>query len=275
MQAWLAARAVPGVEVVEADRYVRTYLVDQLPAVVTISHLPERDAFAVGVRGSGACVSDGVLARVSRVLDLERDPEEAAAPLHADRWMAGLLERHRGLRVPGGWEPFELAVRAVLGQQVTVAAARRLAGQLVELCGSPLPAPLATPSLIRVFPTAAQVAAADLGALGMPGARRATLRALADAALADAGLLAPGSLDTVIERLRRIKGIGEWTAHYIALRALRAPDAFPASDAGLLRGAARETGVRPTPAALLARAEAWRPHRAYAAQLLWAADGSG
>jgi AraC family transcriptional regulator of adaptative response / DNA-3-methyladenine glycosylase II len=107
----------------------------------------------------------------------------------------------------------------------------------------------------------------------MPGARRATLTALAGAVVEDAGVLAAGaSLDAMIARLRAIKGVGDWTAHYIALRALRHPDAFPSSDIGLLRGAAQETGVRPSPAALLARADTWRPCRAYAAQLLWAAD---
>ena len=137
-----------------------------------------------------------------------------------------------------------------------------------------MPADLRAPGLARLFPTAAQVAAADLGALRMPGARRATLTALARAAADDDRLFdGGGSLDDAIARLRAVKGIGEWTAHYIALRALRHPDAFPASDVGLLRGAARETGTRPTPAALLRRAECWRPCRAYAAQLLWAEDG--
>lgn len=107
----------------------------------------------------------------------------------------------------------------------------------------------------------------------MPGARRAALTALAEAALADPRLFQPfGDIETAVVRLRRIPGVGDWTAHYIALRALRETDAFPASDVGLLRGAAAEDGVRPTPAALLARAETWRPWRAYAAQHLWAAD---
>jgi AraC family transcriptional regulator of adaptative response / DNA-3-methyladenine glycosylase II len=118
-----------------------------------------------------------------------------------------------------------------------------------------------------------QVAAADLASLGMPGARRATLHAIARAALDDGGLFSPGrGLEESIARLRTIPGVGEWTAQYIALRALRETDAFPASDIGLLRAAADSGGTRPTPAALLARAEAWRPWRAYAAQHLWAAD---
>jgi AraC family transcriptional regulator of adaptative response / DNA-3-methyladenine glycosylase II len=115
-----------------------------------------------------------------------------------------------------------------------------------------------------------QVLACDLGGLGMPGARRAALVALAEATRDDATLFTGDlPLDDAVARLRSIRGVGEWTAQYIALRALRAPDAFPASDVGLLRAAAAETGVRPTPAELLARSEAWRPWRAYAAQHLW------
>jgi AraC family transcriptional regulator of adaptative response / DNA-3-methyladenine glycosylase II len=107
----------------------------------------------------------------------------------------------------------------------------------------------------------------------MPAARRAALRALAEAVLADPDLFRPlGTVEEAIARLRAIRGVGEWTAQYIALRALREPDAFPASDIGLLRGAAGGTGARPTPADLLRRSEPWRPWRAYAAQHLWAAD---
>jgi 3-methyladenine DNA glycosylase/8-oxoguanine DNA glycosylase len=158
---------------------------------------------------------------------------------------------------------------------VTIAAARQLATSLVRCCGSSVPAALSTPTLDAVFPSPGRVAEVSLEGLRMPGARRATLQALARAAL-DAPRLFDGAapLDAIVARLCGVKGIGDWTAHYIALRALRAPDAFPASDVGLLRGAGRETGERPSPAGLLARAEAWRPHRAYAAQLLWAEDGT-
>jgi AraC family transcriptional regulator of adaptative response / DNA-3-methyladenine glycosylase II len=179
-----------------------------------------------------------------------------------------------GLRAPGGWDGFELAVRAVLGQQVTVVAARRLAARLVALCGEALSGMEGTaPGLTHTFPSAERVAAADLGALGMPAARRAALRALAEASMANPFLFHPSaSVEESIARLRAIRGIGEWTAQYIALRALRETDAFPTSDVGLLRGAALETGERPAPAGLLQRAEPWRPWRAYAAQHLWAAD---
>jgi AraC family transcriptional regulator of adaptative response / DNA-3-methyladenine glycosylase II len=164
-------------------------------------------------------------------------------------------------------------VRAILGQQVSVEAARRLGSRLVALCGEALPRTNGhRPRLSRAFPSPERVAAADLRSLGMPAARRTALKALAQAAIADPDLFRPlGTIDESIARLRAIRGIGEWTAEYIALRALRETDAFPASDVALLRSAARGS-ARPTPADLMQRAEPWRPWRAYAAQHLWVAD---
>ncbi|HKP23157.1 MAG TPA: 3-methyladenine DNA glycosylase 2, partial [Dongiaceae bacterium] len=197
------------------------------------------------------------------------------AHLAQDPLLAPLIAEQPGLRAPGGWDGFELAVRAVLGQQVTVEAGRKLGSRLTQICGTALQARKHRAELHRAFPTAAQVAAADLSALGMPNARKEALIALAQAALQDPTLFQPqGSIEETVARLRAIRGIGEWTAHYIALRAVRETDAFPASDIGLLRGAAIGTGARPSPAVLQSRAETWRPWRAYAAQHLWAADAA-
>ena len=273
-RAWMSARAIDHVELVRDDNYRRTTAIGSVPAVVDVSCLPGAASVQVHVQTLVPCEVSEIVGRVTRVLDLDRDLLAMRGHFAADSFLAGTLASHPSLRVPGGWDAFELAVRAILGQQVTVGAARQLASHLVAICGSSLPAGLQVPGLARLFPTAAQVAAADLSALRMPGARRAALTALARAAVDDDRLFeAGGSLDDAIARLRAVKGIGEWTAQYIALRALRHPDAFPASDVGLLRGAARETGTRPTPATLLQRAEGWRPCRAYAAQLLWAEDG--
>jgi AraC family transcriptional regulator of adaptative response / DNA-3-methyladenine glycosylase II len=191
--------------------------------------------------------------------------------------LAPLVEARPGLRVPGAWDGFELAVRAILGQQITVAAASALAGKLVRTYGTKLPDISGMPAgLTHVFPTPAQLAAADPVTLGMPGARAATLRSLASAVQADPTLFGPhGSLEEGIGRLVSLTGIGEWTAQYIAMRQLREPDAFPATDIGLLRAAADAAGRRPSPAGLLARAESWRPWRAYAALHLWAAGARG
>jgi AraC family transcriptional regulator of adaptative response / DNA-3-methyladenine glycosylase II len=176
-----------------------------------------------------------------------------------------------GLRTPGGWDAFEIAVRAILGQQISVAAARLLAAKLVALSTKPLA--IGDPAITHAFPTAQQLAAADLSALGMPAARRATIVALARAAIAQPDLFeAANTLEESIARLRSIPGIGEWTAQYIALRGLHHPDAFPASDVSILRNAEHLFGKPLSAAQLLACSEQWRPWRSYAAQHLWSAN---
>ena len=164
-------------------------------------------------------------------------------------------------------------MRAILGQQITVPAATQLAGRLVAAFGAEIDDPAARAlGLTHVFPSPERLAAADVAGLGlMPGARAAALSSLAAAVAADPALLGPyRDLAGAVAQLRSLPGIGEWTAQYIALRALREPDAFPAADVGLLRAMTDASGRRPTPAELLARAESWRPWRAYAAMHLWA-----
>ena len=214
------------------------------------------------------------MGRVRRLFDLGADIETIDEHLSTDPELARLVAQRPGLRAPGGWEGFEIAVRAVLGQQISVAAARRLAAQLVQLHGRAVPRPFRIhPALSHVFPSAKRLASTPAVALGMPAARLAALKAVAEAAVADANLFRPfGGIDETIARLKSIRGVGEWTAQYIALRAVREMDAFPATDIGLLRGAASLDRTAFTPANLLGRAECWRPWRAYAAQHLWAAD---
>jgi AraC family transcriptional regulator, regulatory protein of adaptative response / DNA-3-methyladenine glycosylase II len=188
--------------------------------------------------------------------------------------MAALVAKRPGLRAPGGWDGFEIAVRAVLGQQISVVAARRLAGQLAALQGRAVPRSfLMHPDLSRAFPTAKRLATSSSIGLGMPAARLMALKAVAEAAVADPNLFRPfGNIEETVARLRTIRGIGEWTAQYIALRAIREMDAFPATDIGLLRSIASVNGEKTKASDLLMRAESWRPWRAYAAQHLWAAD---
>ncbi|WP_207483698.1 AlkA N-terminal domain-containing protein [Arenibaculum pallidiluteum] len=276
MLSHLAGRAVEGVEVVEGGTYRRTVLVDGLLGSVEVGHLPEARSLVATIRFPCLRALPGIVARLRRAFDLGADVGAIAAHLARDPLLAPLVAERPGLRVPGGWDGFELGVRAVLGQQVSVEAARRLAGRLTALCGTPVPPERRHHTALRAaFPTAAQVAGADLAALRMPGARKAALAALAAAAEADPRLFAPaGSAEETVARLRAIPGIGEWTAQYIALRAVRETDAFPASDVGLLRGAAGTAGRRPSPAELRGQAEPWRPWRAYAAQHLWAADAA-
>jgi AraC family transcriptional regulator of adaptative response / DNA-3-methyladenine glycosylase II len=179
-----------------------------------------------------------------------------------------------GLRAPGAWDGFELAVRAILGQQITVSAARGLAAKLVDRYGEPIDTPAAAAlGLTRVFPTPERLVGEDIAALGMPRARGAALEALARTVAADPTIFTPRSdLESAIAALKALPGVGEWTAQYIALRELREPDAFPQADIGLMRAMADEAGVRPSADQLLARSAAWKPWRAYAAQHLWAAD---
>jgi len=273
---YLQARAIPGVEVVENGRYWRSVEIDDFAGSVEVTHLPLRQSLGVTIRFPNVRSLPAIVSRVRRVFDLGADIETIDAHLSRDPLLAPLVARRPGLRAPGGWDGFELAVRAILGQQITVSAARRLVGQLVALHGKTVSADNGGhPGLSHVFPTATRIAMAKSIGLGMPGARQTSLKALAEATVADPNLFRPfGTVEEAIVRLRTIRGVGEWTAQYIALRALREMDAFPASDVGLLRGAAAMGGARSTSASLLDHAELWRPWRAYAAQHLWAADAT-
>jgi AraC family transcriptional regulator of adaptative response / DNA-3-methyladenine glycosylase II len=209
-----------------------------------------------------------IIARLRRVFDLAADPHVIGAHLATDPALAPLIRARPGLRVPGGWDGFELAIRAVLGQQITVVAAARLAARLIAQYGEPLPAP--HNGLTHTFPLPATIAAADLSTLGMPRSRAQTLSSVAAAAIANPQLFdARNTLEAAVAQLRMIRGVGEWTAQYIALRQLREPDAFPAADVALQR-AMSQLESRPYSALqLLDRASLWSPWRAYAAQHLW------
>jgi AraC family transcriptional regulator of adaptative response / DNA-3-methyladenine glycosylase II len=274
MLAYLQARAIPGIEVVEDGKYRRTVEIGGFVGSLEVAHLPQRQSLGVTVRFPDVRSLPAIVTRVRRLFDIGADIETIAAHLSCDPLLAPLVARRPGLRAPGGWDGFELAVRAILGQQVSVAAARRLAEKLVALHGRRVSTGfVGHPSLSHVFPTAERLACAESIGLGMPETRQRSLKALAEATVADPKLFRPlGTIEEAVERLRRIRGVGEWTAQYIALRAMREMDAFPASDIGLLRGISMMDGIRPTSASLLNRAEKWRPWRAYAAQHLWVAD---
>jgi AraC family transcriptional regulator of adaptative response / DNA-3-methyladenine glycosylase II len=267
MLEFLQARAIPGVERVDDNSYSRTFSLDDIQGIVVVQPAPGH-ALKVSIRTGKLTVLPQVIARLRRVFDLAADPRAISAHLATDPSLAPLVAQRPGLRVPGAWDGFELAIRAVLGQQITVAGAIRLAAKLVAACGTALTAPHG--KLTHVFPLPPALARTNLAALGIPASRAATLYAVAAAVVADPDLLGVHvGLEEAIERLRSIRGVGEWTAQYIALRQLREPDAFPAADIGLLRAFADDTGRRPAARELLALAEKWRPWRAYAAQHLW------
>ena len=272
--AFLAHRAVDGVEQVAAGTYRRTIRCDEASGTIGIEHDEARAAFLVTVEAP-LSVSARMVQRLRRMFDLDADLVRIATHLGRDPAMAPLLAARPALRVFRGWDGFEVAARSVIGQQVSVERARRLNGTLVERCGEDVPDG-GDGRRWRLFPTPRQVLDADLSGMGMPGARVAALQAVAAAALEDPRLFQRGrSLEETLARLRSIRGIGDWTAQYIAMRACGELDAFPSGDVGLLRGAADAAGRRPTPAALLSRAEQWRPWRAYAAHQLWARDNAG
>jgi AraC family transcriptional regulator of adaptative response / DNA-3-methyladenine glycosylase II len=272
MLSFLAARAIPGIEIVSANSYRRTIAIGG--DVGTISVAPaDKNRVGVSVRFPNMAALPQIIARVRRVFDLAADPDTIGAHLALDPVLAPLIAARPGLRVPGAWDGFELAVRAIFGQQITVLAATKLLGRLVAAHGARLAvATRDVEGLSCVFPSPARLAKADLAALGMPKARATAVTSLAQAICADPAIFSRGaSLEEAIAKLRTLPGIGEWTAQYIAMRELREPDAFPAADIGLLRAMAAADGQRPSPAQLLSRAERWRPWRAYAALHLWAA----
>jgi AraC family transcriptional regulator of adaptative response / DNA-3-methyladenine glycosylase II len=276
MLAYLSMRAVDGLEEVKGGVYRRVLRQDGQIGTVEIAHVPEQRTLAATIRIPDVRALVPIVARIRRVFDLGADVTAIGAHLSRDPLLAPLVRARPGLRVPGGWDGFELAMRAILGQQISVEGARQLTGRLTRLSGPAVSFDSRDDAALAfAFPTPAEVAGADLTTLGMPGARRQALVAVAEAAMADPLLFQPlETVEDTVAKLRAVRGLGDWTAHYIALRAAHEPDAFPASDVGLLRSMGRLTGTRPSPSDLLARAERWRPWRAYGAQHLWTAEAS-
>ena len=264
VSAFLGARAIAGVEAVENGVYRRTAraVVDGKPVFgwIEVAPSPKKSALRVTVSASLAKALPPVLSRVKSLMDLACNPVEVAQALGA------LAKNHPGLRVPGAFDGFEVAVRAIVGQQVSVAAARTVTGRIASAFGEPVQTPFA--SLGAAFPTARRIADLPYGQvarLGMPGARAKTILGIARA-IADGKLeLVPNAdIEATLEKLRSLPGVGEWTAQYIAMRALAWPDAFPHTDLGVMRALGEKN-----PRRVLALGEAWRPWRAYAVLHLW------
>lgn len=273
---YLSGRAIPGVEAVAQEgpgAYLRSVCIGDAVGWLRVSHLPHKQQLELEVAPALAAVLMPLLARVRNQFDLDANPAVIEAHLRQDPLLAAQLQAMPGLRVPGAFDPFELALRAVLGQQVSVAGATTLAGRLVQRFGQPFATPFI--GVTHHFPRAENLAAMtapDIAQIGMPLARAETIRNLAHFAACGGLNMTPGiTLPDAVAQLKAVRGIGEWTAQYIALRALRFPDAFPAGDLGLQKAAASESAstARLTEKQLLARAAAWSPWRAYAALALW------
>ena len=266
--AFLAARAIPGVEEVAAGAYRRSFSLGGTHGILEVRHEALANSLEARVRFPEPVSLLPIVTRLRAMFDLAADPAPIAEHFRRDLLLGRLVEKYPGLRVPGAWDGFELAVRAILGQQVSVSAASTLAGRIAQSLGEPLSIPDGDHSngggLTFVFPDAGAVAAAGLP--GMPEVRASAIRTLASA-VASGRIAFSGSDGGAADGLKRIRGIGEWTEQYIAMRAGNEPDAFPVQDLVLMRVAGR--GVPLTAADLRARAEAWRPWRAYAAILLW------
>jgi len=268
---FLAARAVPGVELVRGDTYLRTARVGAHTGWFTVAPVPGRAALRaeISLSLSGALMS--LRARLRRVFDLDAQPATIAAHLARDPMLAPRVRARPGLRVPGAFDGFEAAVRAVLGQQISVAAATTLAGRLAARFGDPIATP--HPELTHLAPTADRIAAASddaIAAIGLPRARARTLSAMARAvAGGELSLDAAGEIDGALDRLVALPGIGPWTAHYLAMRAFGWPDAFPETDLGVRRALGGVSGPQAR-----ALAEPWRPWRAYGVTHLWTNDGA-
>jgi AraC family transcriptional regulator, regulatory protein of adaptative response / DNA-3-methyladenine glycosylase II len=272
MLGFLAGRATAGVERVEGVRYLRTASIGPHRGWLKVEPIPGRDALAVEVDLGLMPALPEVLARLKNLFDLAARPEMIAAHLRRDPRIAPAVDHLPGLRVPGAFDGFELASRAILGQRVSVRAATTLAGRLADRFGESIETPF--PGLDRISPSADRLAEADAGelvGLGIAAPRAAAIRAIAAAAARREIDLQPGpDPDAVVAALQGFPGVGDWTAQYIAMRALRWPDAFPTGDLGLLR--ASGVGSART---LHAEAEAWRPWRSYAAMYLWSASAEG
>ncbi len=275
MLRFLAARALPGIERIGAGSYERVFGPAQAPLSVRVSAAGDAPTLLLAIPPAPAVVIEDVITRVRRMFALDLDCAAVDATLSAEPVLAGPVARHPGLRMPGGWDGFETLVRAVLGQQVSVAAATTLTGRLVETFGGKRSregfaarVPLRLLDLDRIFPTPAQLVDAPLESIGLPRARASTFRTAAAAVLDGRLDFSPGqTLKGFVERCVSLPGIGPWTAHYVAMRGLGHRDAFPAGDLVLRRmlGGERRLTMR----AAASRADAWRPWRAIAVMHLW------
>ncbi|NJP11756.1 MAG: DNA-3-methyladenine glycosylase 2 family protein [Leptolyngbyaceae cyanobacterium RU_5_1] len=274
---FLSPRVTPGLEAVGPNGYRRTIVLDGVHGVVEIRPVHHQNYLIASIRFAKVARLAQIVERLRRLLDLDAHVSEIAAHLQQDARLGPVVLMFPGLRIPGAWDAFELAIRAILGQQVSVAAATTLAGRLVRTYGDRLMIdgmPWVDSELQFVFPHPERLATADLTAIGIPRSRAIAITTLAATVAENHQFLTRfQSLEDAVHQLSQLPGIGEWTAHYIAMRGLREPDAFPAADLGLLR-AMQQLGHSVTKAELLALSQAWHPWRDYAAMVLWSSLNS-
>jgi AraC family transcriptional regulator of adaptative response / DNA-3-methyladenine glycosylase II len=271
---FFAARAIPGVEVVHDDSYFRTVVVQGEAGVIELRH--EDGAVSLTLHGIPVGSVFPVVQRCRELLDLDAPTGDIAGVLNTDPFLRRKLRRHAGIRVPGTWNGFELTVRAILGQQVSVRGATTMAGRVARTYGEPF-RNASVDGLTHLFPAPEKLARARFNNIGLTRSRAETIRSVARAVICESiNFDTSQDPENFRESMLAIRGIGDWTAQYVAMRALKSPDAFPASDLGLLRAFDEQGGERMRPATLEELSQSWRPWRAYAALLLWSsAPGSG
>jgi len=278
---FLGDRATPGVEQVIDNTYFRSVTVSDIPGVIECRHDAKDDSVRLSLHGIATKEIFHVVQRVREMLDLDAPVADIAGAFSGDEKLGTIIAQRPGIRVPGAWDGFELTVRAILGQQVSVKAATTIAGRIAERYGEKFVLPASAEgrseglNIASVFPTPGRLARARFNDIGLVTSRAATIRRVASAVMrGEINFEASQDPDVFCASLMSIHGIGEWTAQYVAMRALKFPDAFPASDLGLLKAVSNKTRI--SPVELKRRAESWRPWRAYAALLLWSSlSGSG
>jgi AraC family transcriptional regulator of adaptative response / DNA-3-methyladenine glycosylase II len=281
MMEFLGDRATPGVEQVIDNSYFRSVTINNVPGIIECRHDVKDDGVRLSLHGIATTEIFHVVQRVREMLDLDAPVADIADAFSGDQKLGKIIATRSGIRVPGTWDGFELTVRAILGQQVSVKAATTIAGRIAERYGEKFVLPASAEgrferlNIVRVFPTPGKLARARFNDIGLVMSRAATIRRVASAVKrGDISFEGSQDPDEFCARLMSIRGIGEWTAQYVAMRALKFPDAFPASDLGLLKAISNKTRI--SPVELKRRAESWRPWRAYAALLLWSSlSGSG
>ena len=269
---FLASRAIPGVEHVERRRYTRAVRDATGPPVVLELAVPPRgSAISLRVSGDGpaSAAVDALARRARHLFDLDADPVAIDSLLGADPLLAPLVAAAPGTRLPGAIDGFEMAIRAIVGQQVSVSGARTTLGRISARFGEALAEPVGP--VTHLFPSPERLAQVPRSELGMPGARADAIRTVAAAAASgELDLSGDGGADagSTLDLLRAIRGVGEWTAAYVAMRALHDGDSFPVGDLGVRRGFAA-LGLPDDPGSMRRHAERWRPWRAYAVIHLW------
>lgn len=266
---FIKSRALTGIERVTETHYKRVLQYQEHTVLISIRNNSLKNTLQINITTSSVKVLPLLVKKIQNVFDLSADILKIETTLSHDSYLKKIIQNQSGLRIPGGWSLFETGVRAILGQQISLEAARNLGGQLIELCGA---SNTLSSDLPKLFPTPEHVLSTNLSSMKMTNKRKDYLKYWSEAILNPQLNKAIRYSKDPIPHLKEIKGIGDWTAHYIALRALRIPHAFPSSDIGLLRALEKEFNGRPSKEELEKLSQNWFPWRNYAAQHLWTFD---